>query len=146
MTRATNQPPHILVVEDSIEDSDLIIEGFKETRRDARLTVVEDGEEALAFLRREGRWADATRPDLILLDLNLPRKPGHEVLAALKSDPALRRIPVVVLTTSSAVRDVLASYELSANCHLTKPLDLEEFLRTVRTIDEFWLGTATLPP
>jgi CheY-like chemotaxis protein len=136
---------HILVVEDNVEDSDLILEAFKDRGRNAVFSVVEDGEAALAFLRREGAHAEAARPDLILLDLNLPRKPGHEVLAELKSDPSLRRIPVIVLTTSSAGRDVLASYDLSANCYLTKPLELDEFLQVVRRIEEFWLETVTLP-
>jgi two-component system, chemotaxis family, response regulator Rcp1 len=137
--------PHILVVEDSIDDRDLILEAFKEAGGHAKLTVVEDGDQALAMLRREGRYASLPRPDLIVLDLNLPRRSGHEVLADLKADTELKRIPVIVLSTSSARGDVLASYELAANCHLTKPSDLDDFLQLVQRIDEFWLGTATLP-
>jgi two-component system, chemotaxis family, response regulator Rcp1 len=137
--------PHVLVVEDSVEDRDLILEAFKEAGGHAKVTVVEDGDQALAIVRREGRHGTSPRPDLIVLDLNLPRRSGHEVLAELKADPDLKRIPVVVLTTSSAHGDVLASYELAANCHLTKPSDLDDFLQLVQRIDEFWLGTATLP-
>ena len=146
MAHRIRRLPHILVVEDSVEDRDLILEAFREAGGHAKLTLVEDGEEALALLRREGPHATSPRPDLVVLDLNLPRRSGHEVLAELKADPDLKRIPVVVLTTSSARADVLASYELAANCHLTKPSDLDDFLQLVQRIDEFWLGTATLPP
>jgi two-component system, chemotaxis family, response regulator Rcp1 len=145
MAQRIRRLPHILVVEDSVEDRDLILEAFKEAGGHAKLTLVEDGEEALGLLRNEGRHATSPRPDLIVLDLNLPRRSGHEVLAELKTDPHLKRIPVIVLTTSSARGDVLASYELAANCHLTKPSDLDDFLQLVQRIDEFWLGTATLP-
>jgi CheY-like chemotaxis protein len=146
MSAQASHPVHVLVVEDNVEDSDLIIEAFREANRSARFTVAEDGDEALAFLRREGAHLAAPRPDLIILDLNLPRRPGHEVLAQLKADPELRRIPVVVLTTSAAEQDVLTSYALHANCYITKPLDLDAFLGVVHTIDRFWLNVVTLPP
>jgi CheY-like chemotaxis protein len=108
--------------------------------------VVKDGVEALAFLRREGNFAGAARPDLILLDLNLPKKDGREVLAEIKEDGVLRRIPVVVLTTSKAEEDILRTYDLHANCYITKPVDLEQFISVVRSIDDFWLSVVRLPP
>jgi CheY-like chemotaxis protein len=135
----------ILLVEDNPDDIDLTIEAFRESSSVSRLHVVENGVDALAYLRREGGYADAQRPDLILLDLNLPKKTGHEVLAEIKSDPNLRRIPVVVLTTSAADADVTRSYELSANCYITKPLDLDAFFGVVRLVDRFWRDAATLP-
>jgi CheY-like chemotaxis protein len=107
--------------------------------------VASDGVEALAFLRREGRHAAAPRPDVILLDLNLPRMDGREVLAALKADPALRRIPVVILTTSQDEQDVLRAYELHANCYITKPVDLDQFIAVIQSIESFWLTIVTLP-
>jgi CheY-like chemotaxis protein len=109
------------------------------------MSVVVDGVEAMAFLRREGRYADAPRPQLILLDLNLPKKDGREVLHEIKGDEDLKRIPVVVLTTSRAEEDILKSYNLHANCYITKPVELEQFLSVVRTIDEFWLTIVRLP-
>jgi len=108
--------------------------------------VVEDGVAALDYLRRNPPYQDAVRPDLVLLDLNLPRKDGREVLAAMKQDPALRAIPVVILTTSQAEEDVLRAYNLNANCYVTKPVDFDQFMRIVRTIEEFWLNVVTLPP
>ena len=120
-------------------------EALKEGRVANRLSVVSDGVEALSFLRREGPFVDAPRPDLILLDLNLPRMDGREVLGAVKSDPALKRIPIVVLTTSKAEEDVLRSYSLHANCYITKPVDLDQFIGVVRSIDEFWLSIVRLP-
>jgi CheY-like chemotaxis protein len=140
-----SHPVEILLVEDSPDDVDLTIEAFKEHSSPSRLHVVEDGIEALAFLRREGSYASAPRPDLILLDLNLPKKSGHEVLKEIKTDPALRRIPVVVLTTSAADADVARSYELSANCFITKPVDLDAFFAVVSVVDHFWRDIATLP-
>ena len=109
------------------------------------LSVVTDGEQALAFLRREGKFADAILPDLILLDLNLPRKDGREVLAEIKGDPLLRLIPVVVLTTSQAEADILRTYQLHANCYVTKPVDLGQFMEVVRSIEEFWVIIVRLP-
>jgi CheY-like chemotaxis protein len=121
-------------------------EAFEEHKVRNKLSVVSDGEEALAFLRREGRFADAPRPDLILLDLNLPRVDGREVLATIKADEELRRIPVVVLTTSQADEDILRSYQLHANAYVTKPVDFERFIAVVRQIDEFFVSVVKLPP
>lgn len=140
-----NRSVEILLVEDNPDDIDLTIEAFKESSSESHLHVVEDGVQALEFLRRRGAHAEAPRPDLILLDLNLPRKSGHEVLQEIKSDPDLRQIPVVVLTTSAADNDVLRSYQLSANCFITKPVDLDAFLSVVRVVDRFWRDIATLP-
>ena len=136
----------ILLVEDNPGDVRLTREAWKEARFKNRLHVAEDGVEALAFLRKEGKHAGAVRPHLILLDLNLPRKDGREVLADIKNDPALKHIPVVILTTSKAEQDILKTYDLHANCYITKPLDMDQFLRVVRSIEEFWLATVTLPP
>jgi two-component system, chemotaxis family, response regulator Rcp1 len=135
----------ILLVEDNPADARLTREVFESGRLTTHLNVVADGEEALAFLRREGPFADSPRPKLVLLDLNLPRKDGREVLQELKSDPSLNRIPVIVLTTSAAEADILHSYDLQANCFITKPLDLDEFFDVVRAIEDFWLTTARLP-
>jgi len=135
----------ILLVEDSPGDVRLTREALAEGKLKNRLHVAEDGEQALAFLRRDGGYAEAPRPDLILLDLNLPRVDGREVLAQIKSDHDLKRIPVVVLTTSSADEDVLRVYDLAANCYITKPVDLDQFMRVVRSIEEFWLTVVRLP-
>ncbi|MDQ2797115.1 MAG: response regulator [Actinomycetota bacterium] len=121
-------------------------EALKASKLNSRLTVVPDGVEALAYLRREDGYADAARPDLILLDLNLPRKTGHEVLAEVKEDPSLRRIPIVVLTTSGASEDVERSYDLHANVFVTKPVDFDHFSDVIRQIDDFFLSVAKLPP
>ncbi len=144
MTRP-GRPIEILLVEDNPGDVRLTVEGLNEGKVRNNLHVARDGVEALAFLRREGRYADAVRPDLILLDLNLPRKDGREVLADIKSDDALKTIPVVVLTTSRAEQDVLHSYKLQANCYITKPVDLEQFITVVKSIEDFWLTIVTLP-
>ncbi len=136
---------HILLVEDNPGDVRLTLETFKETDMTTMLHVVGDGVEALAFLYRSGDYADVARPDLILLDLNLPRKDGREVLAEIKQDAILRRIPVVVLTTSQAEQDILAAYDLHANCYITKPMDLDSFADVARSIQDFWLATAILP-
>jgi chemotaxis family two-component system response regulator Rcp1 len=108
--------------------------------------VARDGVEALAFLRREGEWADAPRPDLVLLDLNLPRKDGRQVLEEMKTDPALRHIPVVVLTSSQAEQDIVRAYDLHANCYITKPVDLDQFITVVKSIEDFWFTVVKLPP
>jgi len=139
-------PVDILLVEDNPADVRLTLEALKESRLLTNLHVVGDGVEALAFLRREGEYEHAPRPDLVLLDLNLPRKDGREVLAEVKTDPDLKRIPVAVLTTSQAEEDVVRSYDLHANCYVTKPVDLDQFLHVVRTINEFWLTIVKLPP
>jgi CheY-like chemotaxis protein len=135
----------ILLVEDSPSDVRLTREALAGTRLVDALHVVGDGVEALAFLRREGRYAGAARPGLILLDLNLPRKDGREVLAEIKADPDLRRIPVVVLTTSRAEQDILRSYDLHANAYVSKPVAFEAFLAAVQALESFWLAVATLP-
>jgi two-component system, chemotaxis family, response regulator Rcp1 len=138
-------PIDILLVEDNPGDVRLTVEALKEGKVRNRLSVVEDGVEALAFLRQEGKYADAPRPDVILLDLNLPRKDGRVVLAEIKADEGLRRIPVVVLTTSSSEQDILRSYDLHANCYITKPVDLEQFIEVVKGIEDFWLTIVKLP-
>jgi CheY-like chemotaxis protein len=135
----------ILIVEDSPSDAQLTVEALQAAKVANRLSHVEDGVEALRFLRREGPYADAPRPDLILLDLNLPRKDGREVLEELKRDSSLKVIPVVVLTTSRSEQDVLRSYQLHANCYITKPVDFTQFLEVVKTIEHFWLTVVTLP-
>jgi two-component system, chemotaxis family, response regulator Rcp1 len=145
MTRPVGRPIEILLVEDNPGDVRLTIEGLKEGKVRNNLHVARDGVEALEFLRRQGTFADAVRPDLILLDLNLPRKDGREVLSEIKSDPELKTIPVVVLTTSSAEQDVLESYQLQANCYITKPVDLEQFITVVKSIEDFWVTIVTLP-
>jgi two-component system, chemotaxis family, response regulator Rcp1 len=136
----------ILLVEDNPGDVRLTIEAMKEGKVLNRISVVEDGMEAMAFLKRETPYTDAPRPDLILLDLNLPRKDGREVLAEIKDDDALKRIPVVVLTTSEAERDILMTYELHANCFISKPVRFDEFIRVIKLIEDFWLTIVRLPP
>jgi CheY-like chemotaxis protein len=139
------RPIEILLVEDNPGDVRLTIEALKEGKVRNNLSVAKDGVEALAFLRREGGFGSAARPDLILLDLNLPRRDGREVLAEIKEDAVLRRIPVVVLTTSKAEEDILRTYDLHANCYITKPVDLDQFISVVRSIDDFWLSVVRLP-
>ncbi|HSV28448.1 MAG TPA: response regulator [Candidatus Omnitrophota bacterium] len=136
----------ILLVEDNPGDARLAQEALKEGRMPSRLKVVVDGVEAMTYLRREGGYGEAPRPHLVLLDLNLPRKDGRQVLAEMKADPDLRRIPVVVLTTSQADQDILRSYDLHANCYITKPVDLDRFISVVRSIEEYWCSVVTLPP
>lgn len=135
----------ILLVEDNPGDVRLTQEVLKEAKVKNDLHVVSDGDEALAFLRREGRYKDSKRPDMILLDLNLPKKTGHEVLSEIKSDDNLKRIPVVVLTVSKDEEDVIKSYNLYANCFITKPVDLNQFLNVVKSIEDFWLTIVKLP-
>ncbi len=139
------RPIEILMVEDSPSDAQLTIEALHAAKIANRLSHVEDGVEALRFLRRQGPYANAPRPDLILLDLNLPRKDGREVLDELKRDPDLKIIPVVVLTTSRSEQDVLRSYQLHANCYITKPVDFTQFMKVVQAIESFWLTVVTLP-
>ena len=136
----------ILLVEDNPADADLTREGLMDGRLLHTLHHVTDGVQALQFLRREGKYADVPTPDLVLLDLNLPKMDGRQVLQAIKGDPVLRRIPVVVLTSSKAEADVIKSYDLHANCYMCKPVDLNQFLETVRQIEEFWLTVVRLPP
>ena len=135
----------ILLVEDNPGDVRLTQEALKEAKVLNTVSVARDGVDAMAFLRREGEHADVPTPDLILLDLNLPRKSGFEVLEDLKNSPDLKRIPVVILTSSSAEQDVLSTYNLQANCYITKPVDLEQFLNVIRLIEQFWLTIVTLP-
>lgn len=138
-------PVEILLVEDNPGDILLTREALSEAKVLNNLHVVRDGDEALAFLYREGEYADAPQPDLILLDLNLPRRSGREVLEVIKEDSRLRTIPVVILTTSTSEEDVLRSYDLHANCYITKPLDLEQFVKVVRSVEDFWFSIVTLP-
>jgi CheY-like chemotaxis protein len=143
-TRAA-PPVEILLVEDNPADVRLTREALKEGKVYSNLHWAKDGVEAIEFLRRQARYREAPRPDIILLDLNLPKKDGREVLQEIKADEALKRIPVVILTTSKAEEDVLKSYNLHANCYVTKPVDLEQFIRVVKSIDAFWLTVVTLP-
>jgi chemotaxis family two-component system response regulator Rcp1 len=140
------RPIDILLVEDSPGDVRLTRELLKDSKVRNTLVAVDDGVEAMALLRREGKYRDAPRPDLILLDLNLPRKDGREVLAELKQDPELKRIPIVVLTSSKADTDVLKTYNLHANCYVTKPVGLEQFATVVKSIEDFWLAIVKFPP
>jgi CheY-like chemotaxis protein len=135
----------ILLVEDNPGDVRLTREAMKEGKMRNNLSVAEDGVEAMAFLRREGKYADAPRPDVVLLDLNLPRKNGRTVLEEIKADPDLRRIPVVILTSSKAEEDILDSYDSHANCYVTKPGDLEQFIEVVKSIEGFWVQIVKLP-
>jgi chemotaxis family two-component system response regulator Rcp1 len=139
------RPIEILLVEDNPDESSLTIETLNEGRVRNNVTLVEDGVEAMTYLRREGRYARAARPDLILLDLKLPRKNGREVLAEIKGDPDLKCIPVVILSKSSAERDVQETYNLHANCFVQKPLDLDDFIAAVRRIEDFWISFVRLP-
>ena len=143
---AISRPIEILLVEDNPADVFLTKEAFKDAKAHTNLHVVVDGVEAMAFLRKEGRFADVPRPDLVLLDLNMPRKNGREVLAEIKGDQELRRVPVVILTTSKAETDILESYDLNANCYITKPVDFGQFAEVVRSIEHFWFTVVTLPP
>lgn len=137
---------HILLVEDSLADIELTLEALEEAKFLNEVQTVRDGADALDYLHQRGEYANAVRPDLIILDLNLPKRSGHEVLADIKDDPDLRRIPVAVLTTSAAEADVVDSYDLGANCYLTKPVDVGQFLKVVRSIEDFWFGVVRLPP
>ena len=142
----TSSTIEILLVEDNAGDARLTLEAFKEAKVINHLTVVNDGVKALAYLRREEPYADAVAPDLILLDLNLPKMDGREVLAAIKTDEHLMKIPVVVLTTSASQDDIARAYGSHANCYITKPVDLDQFLRAVHSIESFWLSLVKLPP
>lgn len=142
---AKGRPVDILLVEDNPGDIDLTLEALEEARVRNRVDVVEDGDAALRYLRREGEYAGSRRPDLVLLDLNLPKKDGRQVLEEIKGDPSLRRIPVVVLTTSAAEKDVLASYEQQAAAYIVKPVNFEQFADVVRSIEGFWLTVVQYP-
>ena len=145
MLQARGKSFEILLVEDNPGDAFLTKEALREGRFSHRLSVVEDGEEAMEFLRRQGKHCDAPEPDLILLDLNLPKMDGRELLAEIKEDSQLRHIPVIVLTTSDARQDIWGAYKLHANCYLTKPLEMEDFLQKVRSVEDFWLTVVKLP-
>jgi CheY-like chemotaxis protein len=140
-----SKPIEILLVEDNPGDARLVVEAFREGKVHNRLHVVRDGVEAITFLRQEEKYAGAPRPDLLMLDLNLPKKDGREVLQEIKTDEHLRRIPVVVMTTSQADEDILKAYDLHANCYVTKPVDLDQFIHLVRSVEDFWLTIVKLP-
>jgi two-component system, chemotaxis family, response regulator Rcp1 len=145
--KKAGKPVDILLVEDSAGDARLAKEALKDSKVTNELFIVDDGVEAMNFLRRKGKkYENAPRPDLILLDLNLPKKDGREVLAEIKEDEDLKRIPVVILTVSKAEEDIIKTYNLHANCFITKPIDLDQFMRVVRSIEEFWLEIVKLPP
>lgn len=146
--RATTlgKPVEILLVEDNPGDVDLALEALEDSKLCNQVSVVGDGEEAMAFLHRTGNHVGAPRPDLILLDLNLPKKDGRQVLAEIKADDDLKQIPVVILTSSKAEEDILKSYNLHCNCYITKPIDLHQFLNVVKAIEDFWLTIVSLPP
>jgi chemotaxis family two-component system response regulator Rcp1 len=146
VTEQQRGPLGVLLVEDDPGDVLIAQEALKASQLTSKLTVVPDGVEAIKYLRRQNGYSDAPRPDLILLDLNLPKKSGHEVLAEVKADPALRKIPVVVLTTSGAAEDVVRSYDLHANVFVTKPVDFDHFTDVIKQIDDFFLTVAQLPP
>lgn len=139
------QPIEILLVEDSPSDADLTIRNFRDSKIANRLHWVEDGESAMDYLQQQGEHRHAQRPDLVLLDLNLPGMDGREVLAAIKTHPQLRVIPVVILTTSADETDILRSYQLSANCYITKPVDIQQFIQVLQLINNFWLMAVKLP-
>ena len=139
-------PIEILLIEDNPGDVELTKIALEDSKISVNLNIVEDGVEAIAFLRREGKYANVPHPDIILLDLNLPKKDGREVLAEIKADEKLKRIPVVVLTTSQAEEDVLKVYNLSANCYITKPVDFDQFVKIVQSIENFWFTIVKLPP
>jgi CheY-like chemotaxis protein len=140
------RPIEILVVEDNPGDVRLMMETLRDGKVRNRISVVEDGVEALAFLRKEGKYRSVPRPDLILLDLSLPRKNGQEVLAEIKQDVGLKRIPVCIITSSAAEKDIMQAYDNYVNCYLTKPVDLEQFIGVVRSVEDFWLSIVNLPP
>ena len=140
-----SDPIEILLVEDNPGDVELTREALHDSKVHMHLSVASDGVEALAFLRREGRYGDVPRPDLILLDLNLPKKDGRTVLAEVKAEPSLRNIPIVILTSSQAEQDIVRAYDLHANCYVTKPVDFDQFISIVRSIEQFWFTVVKLP-
>ncbi|MBI5468272.1 MAG: response regulator [Deltaproteobacteria bacterium] len=146
MPKTNGLPIEILMIEDNPSDVRLTKEAFKDAKVRNRMHVAVDGEDAMVFLRREGRHSEAPRPDLILLDLNLPKKNGREVLAEIKADSELKRIPVVILTTSDDERDIMTAYDLHVNAYVKKPVDLEQFIKIVEAVEDFWLTVVKLPP
>jgi len=145
MNPSETRPIEIFLIEDSPSDTALTIEALEEGKIANNLSHVEDGVEAMDFLKHQGKYKNAPRPDLIMLDLNLPRKDGREVLAEIKNDESLKIIPIIVLTTSRSDKDILQSYKLNANCYITKPVDFRQFMDVVRSIEKFWLSVVTLP-
>jgi len=145
MNFQSGRPVEVLLVEDNPGDVRLMVEALKDAKVNNNLHVVCNGEEAMEFLQREGDYAGAVVPDLVMLDLNLPKKDGREVLAEIKEDPDLKHIPVVVITTSAAEEDILKSYKLHANCYITKPVNFEQFIKVVHSIEDFWLTVVRLP-
>lgn len=141
-----NQLISILIADDSADDVEFTLAALQGTKLANDIHVVVDGVEAMQFLRKEGKYAHAQKPSLVLLDLNMPRKDGREVLTEMKADPSLRQIPVVVLTTSQAEEDIMRSYDLHANCYISKPVDLQALSKIVKSIDDFWFGVVQLPP
>ena len=139
-------PIEVLLVEDNPGDAQLTQIALEDSKMAVNLSIVEDGVEAMAFLKKEGKYSEASHPDLVLLDLNLPKKDGRQVLLEMKADEALKRIPVVVLTTSQAEEDILKAYDLCANCYITKPVDFEQFVKIVQSIENFWFTIVKLPP
>ncbi|MBN3869442.1 MAG: response regulator [Nostoc sp. JL33] len=139
-------PIEVLLVEDNPGDAELTRIALEDSKISIHLNVVEDGVEAMAFLRKQEKYVKAAHPDIVLLDLNLPRKDGREVLAEMKGDENLKRIPVVILTTSQAEEDILKAYNLSANCYITKPVDFDQFVKIVQSIENFWFAIVKLPP
>ncbi|MBD2197984.1 MULTISPECIES: response regulator [Calothrix] len=139
-------PIEVLLVEDNPGDAQLTRIALEDSKISVNLSVVEDGVEAMAFLRKQDKYATVPHPDIVLLDLNLPKKDGRQVLAEIKSDQHLKRIPVVVLTTSQAEEDIVKAYNLAANCYITKPVDFDQFVRIIRTIENFWFAIVKLPP
>lgn len=137
---------NILIVDDSADDIEFTLAALQGTKLANDIHIVSDGVEAMEYLRKERKYSDAVKPSLVLLDLNMPRKDGREVLAEMKADPALRQIPVVILTTSQAEEDILRSYDLHANCYISKPVDLKALSKIVKSIDDFWFGVVRLPP
>ena len=139
------EPIHILIVEDNPGDARLAVEALTEGKITNNISIVKDGVEAVSFLKRENQHADAPRPDLILLDLNLPKMNGKDVLAIIKNDSELKRIPVIILTTSDADKDISATYELQANCYITKPVGFDKFIDVIQSVENFWLSVVKLP-
>ena len=136
----------ILLVEDDLADVELTMETLEESKLDIDLNVVNDGVEAMAYLNKQGKYKSVTRPDLVLLDLNMPKKDGREVLAEIRADEKLKALPVVILTTSSSEEDILKSYNTGVNCYISKPVGLEEFIKVVKVFEAFWFTIVTLPP
>ncbi|WP_224095410.1 response regulator [Nostoc sp. MS1] len=139
-------PIEVLLVEDNPGDAELTRIALEDSKISVNLNIVEDGVEAMAFLRKQDKYTNVPHPDIVLLDLNLPRKDGREVLAEIKTDNSLKRIPVVVLTTSQAEEDIIKAYNLAANCYITKPVDFDQFVRIVQSIENFWFAIVKLPP